>query len=281
MDDWKKYTISGISSAVITKTGIAPFTRIKTLMQIQSYHNMNTYTNLFGSVKHIIQNEGFRGFFKGNAINISKAVPNYCIKFLINEYYIKSIIERTGCNTINDLDFIKLLEAGVGTGVIQTSLTYPIDLIRTRIIQDKQMLGRDVSIYNCAKDIINKRGILGLYTGFLPAILSSPIYVGLSLANYQYLKGTDGIFSNSFIAGGIAGITSQTLTYPGDTIKKQLQINGMNSTKYTGLRECIKIIFKEHGIKGFYRGFWVNTIKAAPEIGLKFLVYEIVKNNLN
>lgn len=278
-DNWIRYTISGVASAIVTKTGIAPFTRVKTLMQIQSYHNMNTYSNLYGSMKHIVKNEGFRGLYKGNMINISKAIPNYCMKFVINEYYIKQLLDKQGCIDTNELTFIKLFEAGVVTGIIQTTLVYPIDLVRTRIIQDKQMLGRDVGVYACARDLVKKRGFTSLYTGFLPAILSAPIYVGFSLANYQYLKNKDHtLLSNSFIAGGIAGVTSQTLTYPGDTIKKQLQINGMKDTKYGGLSECIRYIYKTQGIKGFYRGFWINTLKAAPEIGLKFMVYEFVKH---
>lgn len=278
-DNWIRYTISGVASAIVTKTGIAPFTRVKTLMQIQSYHNMNTYSNLYGSMKHIVKNEGFRGLYKGNMINISKAIPNYCMKFVINEYYIKQLLNKQGCIDTNELTFIKLLEAGVVTGIIQTTLVYPIDLVRTRIIQDKQMLGRDVSIYACARDLVKQRGLTSLYTGFLPAILSAPLYVGFSLANYQYLKNQDHtLLSNSFIAGSIAGVTSQALTYPGDTIKKQLQINGMKDTKYGGLSQCIRYIYKTHGILGFYRGFWVNMIKAAPEIGLKFMVYEFVKH---
>ena len=279
-DDWKKYIISGVFSASITKTGIAPFVRVKTLMQIQSYHNTNNYQNLWSSLKYIIRNEGIKGLYKGNLINISKAVPNYCMKFTLNEYYIKYLLKKNNCEGMNSLKFINLLEAGVITGAVQTTLVYPIDLVRTRIIQDKQMLGKDISIYKCARDIIKKRGLIALYTGFAPAIISAPFYVGLSLANYQYLKCQDNILSNSFIAGGIAGVTSQTLTYPGDTIKKQMQVNGMKSTRYKGLMDCIKTMYKQHGMKGFYRGFWINTFKAAPEIGLKFLVYELVKHNL-
>ena len=181
---------------------------------------------------------------------------------------------------MNNLKFINLLEAGVITGAVQTTLVYPIDLVRTRIIQDKQMLGKEISIYKCIRDLIKNEGILSLYKGFSPAIISAPFYIGLSLANYQYLKRKDNFLSNSFIAGGIAGVTSQALTYPGDTIKKQMQINGMESTKYTGLRDCINIMYKQNGMRSFYRGFWINTFKAAPEIGLKFLVYELVKHNL-
>ena len=185
-DDWKKYIISGVFSASITKTGIAPFVRVKTLMQIQSYHNTNNYQNLWGSLKYIIRNEGIKGLYKGNLINISKAVPNYCMKFTLNEYYIKYLLKKNNCESMNSLKFINLLEAGVITGAVQTTLVYPIDLVRTRIIQDKQMLGKDISIYNCARDIIKKRGLIALYTGFSPAIFSAPFYVGFSLANYQY-----------------------------------------------------------------------------------------------
>lgn len=279
-NNWKKYIISGIFSASITKTGISPFVRVKTLMQIQSYHNTNNYNNLLSSLKYIIRNEGFKGLFKGNMINISKAIPNYCMKFTLNEYYIKYLLKKHNCKNINNLKFINLLEAGIITGASQTSFVYPIDLIRTRIIQDKQMLGKEISIYKCVRDLIKNEGILSLYKGFSPAIISAPFYIGLSLANYQYLKRKDNILSNSFIAGGIAGVTSQALTYPGDTIKKQMQVNGMKSTKYTGLRDCINIMYKQNGMKSFYRGFWINTFKAAPEIGLKFLVYEIVKTKL-
>ena len=58
------------------------------------------------------------------------------------------------------------------------------------------MLGKDISIYKCARDLIKKRGLLSLYTGFTPQSLQHHS-VGLSLANYQYLKRKDNILSNS------------------------------------------------------------------------------------
>ena len=125
-DNYFKYIISGIFSASITKTGIAPFVRVKTLMQIESYHNMNKYNNLFSSIKYIKKNEGLRGFFKGNMLNISKAIPNYCMKFTINEYYIKYLLRKNNCHSIQELNFSNLLEAGLITGIIQTTSAYPL-----------------------------------------------------------------------------------------------------------------------------------------------------------
>ena len=68
--DIKKYIISSVSSAIITKTLIAPLERIKMLQQVQSYYNMQNYNGLIQSLKYIKQNEGFYGYYKGNLTNI-------------------------------------------------------------------------------------------------------------------------------------------------------------------------------------------------------------------
>ena len=71
---------------------------------------------------------------------------------------------------------------------------------------------------------------------------------------------------------------AQTLMYPGDTIKRQMQINGLDKTKkkYSSLTNCIKHIYKENGMKGFYPGLSINLIKAVPEATLQFFIYETV-----
>ena len=35
-------------------------------------------------------NEGVLGFYIGNMINIYRAIPNYCLKFPLNDLYLKS-----------------------------------------------------------------------------------------------------------------------------------------------------------------------------------------------
>ena len=46
--DFYKYSFSSIITQ-LTKIFISPLMRVKTLMQIQNYHNSNNYTNLFSS----------------------------------------------------------------------------------------------------------------------------------------------------------------------------------------------------------------------------------------
>ena len=86
-------------------------------------------------------------------------------------------------------------------------------------------------------------------------------------------------YDNKFIAGSLAGIIAQTLMYFGDTIKRQMQINGLNGElkKYNNLRECIKHIYKNYGIRGFYPALGINTIKAVPGASIQFMVYDYCK----
>ena len=279
---FNKNMISSIITAIGTKTIVSPITRIKVLQQIQTFHSSNHYSNPLSSIKYIYRNEGVKGFYKGNFLNITKSVPNYMLKFPLNDIYINTILQNSEYKTVKELPFNELLKAGFFTGIVQTSCAYPLDLIRTRLIQDANMNNQQLSIINSIVKFIKSEGITSLYKGFTPAILTTPLYIGLQLSSYQYIKNQDSFISNSFIAGGMAGIISQSIMYPGDTIKRHMQINGMNNkTKYKTVRGCIKELYKTHGIGGFYKGILLNSIKSVPEIAIKFTIYDYIKQTLN
>ena len=273
-----KYVSSSTVTAIATKTAVSPITRIKVLQQIESYHKSNNYLNFNKSVQYIYKQEGFKGFYKGNLTNIYKSIPNYCLKFPLNDLYLNNVIKTKNYKSIKELPFNELLKAGIFTGTIQTSVTYPIDLVRTRITQDNNMLKYNNGIISCFLETIRKEGFFSLYSGFKPAILTSPIYIGLQLSIFQRLKNRDDILSNNIFAGGIAGTVAQLVMYPGDTVKRHMQIDGINSNQYSNLRSCITNIYKRNGIAGFYRGILLNSIKTIPEIIIKFSVYNYVKD---
>ena len=273
---------SSIMSAIITKTTISPLTRIKVLQQLQSYHNTKNYNTFLDSVKYIYKNEGFRGYYKGNMANILKGIPNYCIKFPLNNFFLNYLAKDQGFTSIKQLPYQELLKAGVFTGFNQVLFTYPLDLIRTRVSQDKSMLSKNISIRKCLQQTIQNEGFVGLYRGLTPAIATTPFYIGIQLSTYQFLRKKDNFLSNSLVSGSIAGILSQTLMYPGDTIKRQLQINGMNSNQqFNSLKGCIQSIYSKNGIKGFYRGILLNSLKSIPEVAIKFTVFDLLFNYQN
>ena len=88
MSDYPVYLSSSIISAIVTKTAIAPLERVKILKQVQSFYNYSKYKGFYNSLYTIYKQEGFyKGFFKGNWANIIRVIPNYGIKFPMNDIF--------------------------------------------------------------------------------------------------------------------------------------------------------------------------------------------------
>jgi len=273
MSDFFSYLTSSTISAITTKTVVAPLERVKILKQVQSYYSHENYTNIFQSLKHIYKNEGFKGYFKGNLSNITRVIPNYAIKFPMNDIY-RNILKKI--LKINNLNYFQLLSCGILSGLNSVILTFPLDLARTRMTLDKNMADY-TSLFDCGKKIVKKEGILALYKGISISCVTSPLYIGLQLSLYDEFK--NNWFDNKLLSGACAGIIAQSLMYPGDTIKRQLQINGLdgNKKKYNNLHGCIKHIYKIYGIRGFYPAVGTNMIKSIPETSVQFFIYDYCK----
>ena len=145
------YLGSSFISALFSKTSIAPFERLKILQQSDLYYKYNNYNkSISNSLKYIYKNEGFKGFYKGNLINIYRVLPSYLIKFPLNEFGYKYMrkYNKKFRNT-DKVSYLNKLYIGIFTGTVQITLTYPFDFLRTRLSLDKTML----KLYK--NDIIN------------------------------------------------------------------------------------------------------------------------------
>lgn len=79
-----------------------------------------------------------------------------------------------------------------------------------------------------------------------------------------------------FIAGSLAGITSQSLTYPLDLARARMAV----TDKYTGyrtLRQVFTSIWVEEGPRTLFRGYWATVLGVIPYAGTSFFTYETLK----
>ena len=158
---------ASIVSSFSTKTATAPLERIKILKQSQLYYGKKTYHSLDHSIKHIINNEGWKGLFKGNMVNIARTLPAYMIKFPLNDVTKKYVMNHKNKTS---LSFSEKLSIGVFTGVFQIIITYPMDFLKTRISLDQKMSSlQNNSVFHYSRMILKKDGIVGFYKGFTPA----------------------------------------------------------------------------------------------------------------
>ena len=273
----------GALSGIITKTGVAPLERVKLLYQVQGLYGTTQYTSVGQSLRKILAEDGARGFYYGNGANIARILPAYSLKFMFNDTY-KTAFLREG-QQVSQMGFGQLLGAGMLAGFSQATITYPLETIRTRLSLDSAM-GRQTGIMDCAIRTIRKEGVRALYSGYIVTFLSTPLYVGLQMSLYDVFKRKlpkdpeTGRSSPmySMLAGACAGLIAQTSAYWGDTIKKQMQANGVNGEKkYSGFVDCVTKIYRSGGLRSFYPGIALNSIKCIPEAGIQFAVYDFCK----
>ena len=78
------------------------------------------------------------------------------------------------------------------------------------------------------------------------------------------------------LCGAIAGFVSQTVSYPVDTVRRRLQLQGsvVGEKMYSSAFDCIRQIYKSEGMFAFYRGLTTNLMRAAPNTAIQFTAYE-------
>ncbi|XP_046961625.1 mitochondrial uncoupling protein Bmcp [Vanessa cardui] len=89
-----------------------------------------------------------------------------------------------------------------------------------------------------------------------------------------------------FIYGGLASIVAEFGTFPIDTTKTRLQIQGQKidprhvELRYTGMVDCFVKTSKQEGIKALYCGIWPAVLRQATYGTIKFGTYYSLKQAL-
>ena len=76
-------------------------------------------------------------------------------------------------------------------------------------------------------------------------------------------------------AGGIAGLVSQTASYPLEVIRRRMQVGGaVGDGHRLHISETARLIMKEKGFRGFWVGLSIGYVKVVPMVAVSFYVYE-------
>ena len=137
--------LSGGAAGLVSRTLTAPADRLKVVMQANSGPSKSIGT----TAKDILKEGGLRSFWRGNATNVLKIMPESAVKFFAYER-IKSIVAEDP----EDVKIYERLLAGSSAGVIAQSIVYPFEVIKnaasTRAFRDVQ--GHSSRVYDdCQK----------------------------------------------------------------------------------------------------------------------------------
>ena len=85
--------------------------------------------------------------------------------------------------------------------------------------------------------------------------------------------------SNTFLTGLIAGSIGAFAVYPIDVVKTQMQNQTSINKLYLNGFDCWKQLWKQGGIKSFYRGCIPQMIGVAPEKAIKLVAYTLISES--
>ncbi|MCJ1449818.1 mitochondrial thiamine pyrophosphate transporter [Mycoblastus sanguinarius] len=177
--------------------------------------------------------------------------------------------------------------SGAVAGASATTVTYPLDLLRTRFAAQ----GPDKvykSLRGGIRDILREEGPIGFYQGLGAGVGQVVPYMGLFFSAYETLRLPLVTLSLPFgsgdaTAGVLASVFAKTGVFPLDLIRKRLQVQGPTRARYVGGKIPVygkgvwktgKSIIRREGWRGLYRGLGVGLAKSAPASAITMWTYE-------
>eukprot|EP00527_Entomoneis_sp_CCMP2396_P007342 CAMPEP_0198150298 /NCGR_PEP_ID=MMETSP1443-20131203/50267_1 /TAXON_ID=186043 /ORGANISM="Entomoneis sp., Strain CCMP2396" /LENGTH=342 /DNA_ID=CAMNT_0043815567 /DNA_START=35 /DNA_END=1060 /DNA_ORIENTATION=+ len=302
--DVTRRMICGGLAGMIAKTATNPLERIKMLSQTGEAvgSKKGAKSSILGLYKSIVEREGILGLWGGNGVNLLRVFPAKAVVFSSNDFYRKFLSpfankENNSNNATSAAGGAKLsgpwsFLAGGMAGMTATVVTYPLDFARGRIAgklaneQGKKVYG---GIFKTIAVTVKDEGMLALYKGVTPTMLGAMPYVGIQFGTVGLLENMFPIDNNSndnssalspatrkMMFGGTGGVMAGLITYPNDTIRRLLQLQGSRGTthEYKGYFDCLFSTIKTQGIRRLYAGLTINLIRMAPNTAVQFGSYE-------
>ncbi|XP_059297386.1 uncharacterized protein LOC132050246 isoform X1 [Lycium ferocissimum] len=288
--------VAGGLAGAVSKTCTAPLARLTILFQLQGMHtDAATFkkSSICQEASRIVREEGFRAFWKGNLVTIAHRLPYSSISFYAFERYKNVLqlilgVESQGENISADL-CIRLVGGGFA-GITAASLTYPLDLVRTRLAAQTNVIYYR-GIWHALQTISREEGIAGLYKGMGATLLGVGPNLAISFSVYDTVRSywqshrpDDSTVLVSLACGSLSGVASSTVTFPLDLVRRRMQLEGAGGRARvykTGLFGTFSHIIQTEGLRGLYRGILPEYYKVVPSIGIVFMTYEKMKQLLS
>ena len=161
-----------------------------------------------------------------------------------------------------------------------------------------------VPIAGAVENVAPRSGLINFYRGFSSTLLGMLPYAGMSflthdtigdllrhpsIAQYTVLPSTNRpgrrslqrprrtqlIAPAELTSGAIAGLVSQTASYPFEVIRRRMQVGGaVGDGHRLKIAETMRMIWIERGWQGFFVGLTIGYVKVVPMVAVSFYVYE-------
>ncbi|ELU04534.1 hypothetical protein CAPTEDRAFT_97572 [Capitella teleta] len=162
-------SVAGLAQSVIC----SPMELAKTRMQIQGqgasrkkYRQVSLYKGPVDCLCKIYKTEGLRGLSRGFGLTVVRETPSFGVYFWSFEYMCRMVNQEEALHEVHPA---VLFGAGGMAGICAWIVTYPVDLIKSRVQAD--MTGKYAGFWDCVQKSYSESGLRGFSYGLAPTLL--------------------------------------------------------------------------------------------------------------
>lgn len=197
-----------------------------------------------------------------------------------------------------------LWTTGAFSGVLTSFVLTPIELVKCKIqapVLTPGVAAAPLSPIPVIRDIFRHDGFMGFWHGQLGTLIReaggcaawfgaketvTSLFYKLNAKAAPSAAEREAALSKPLplwqqaVAGASAGVSYNFLFFPADTIKSRMQTMPVGGTevKRTFYNEGVAL-WKQHGLRGMYRGCGITCLRSAPSSAFIFMVYDGLKRN--
>ncbi|CAM5140221.1 unnamed protein product [Natator depressus] len=285
--------MAGGIAAAVSKTTVAPIERVKLLLQVQASSKQiradQQYKGMIDCFVRIPKEQGFLSFWRGNLANVIRYFPTQALNFAFKDKYKQIFISGLDKDKQFWKWFFANLASGGAAGATSLCVVYPLDFARTRLAADigKGLAERQFKgLGDCIVKIAKSDGLVGLYQGFGVSVQGIIVYRASYFGCYDTIKGLlpnpkQTPFVLSFLIAQAVTTFSGILSYPFDTVRRRMMMqSGEAERQYKGTIDCFFKIYKQEGLKAFFRGAFSNILRGTGG-ALVLVLYDKIKELFN
>ena len=276
--------ICGATAGAVAKTLEAPLDRVKVIYQVDS--TPFTWTHAMSRARTMVAEDGWLSLFRGNTAQLARIVPNAAINFAAHDLVAEYLDEKANNLPLAARHWL----SGCVAGAVAVLTTYPLELARVRIaVSGRGGRGGDehgpANLKEAVREMTQhwrRGGPRGPFAGVGLTLAGMVPYSGVTWASYEWLRShaySSGLASKqssdrtNAVCGALAGLLGQTVTYPIDTVRKRLQATKQSATKLPSTYAVTTEVLATEGVRGLFKGYSVNIVKAPLALGTSFAVY--------
>ncbi|CAF0850877.1 unnamed protein product [Brachionus calyciflorus] len=235
---------------------------------------------ILSSLKSIVENEGYRGLFKGLGPTVIGVAPYRAIYFFTYANS-KSLLG----NRIGEGSSLLHVASAFAAGFSAVTITNPIWFIKTRMQVDQSRRGQ--SAFEVINKILKEKGPLGFYKGIsasyfgvCESALYFVVYEKLKSISTNYNQNTsDSICLTAyFTSAGFSKTLAALICYPHEVARTRLRLEG---SKYTGFFQTLGLVVREESFRGLYKGMGTHLIRQIPNTAIVMTTYELIVHYFN